>query len=186
MPCGDNKNTTNTIGKMSEIKKAVSTRPYIITECDQILIFSGETINDDFNDYFDRVPSFFTMNMYIVNQFSSRTADNLLKSIYMESISEVPTVFQGSKTCLKFIDGTYQTKFGMCLSDEEEVKEVIQAYDNFMRCRIGDNLQKPESRIIPLPCSNITNLIANSKILNDAIQAHFSFEKQINKPLTTY
>jgi hypothetical protein len=58
----------------------------------------------------------------------------------MFALTTVPKQMVGAVNCVDFINGS--TRFGMCLPDETQAKNIINAVSSFFACRAGDNLRK--------------------------------------------
>jgi hypothetical protein len=168
-PCGDNKNSSNTVGKIGSPYLAVSVRPFKLTSCDQVLIIKTNTlINSD--DYLSRSEAYFTMSMYLINKFSSNESKSLTDSIYLDSITKFPYVLRGTKTCLSFEDNKTSKSIIMCLSEKSELEEIKDVYEDFLACRRGDNLNKRKDKT---DCTF-------SKLANDEKQTKMYLKKLSN------
>ena len=130
-------NSTNAIGKLGPSNYSISSPPYIVRSCDQILLIPAKTILDD-NDYGTKTSSFFTMNIYLINLFESADNTKLINSIYLQDINRVPDIVKGTKDCLGFFDDKHKKKIFLCY---DQPKDITDAFNSFTRCRAGDNLK---------------------------------------------
>lgn len=90
---------------------------------------------DDFSQKEDR---FFTMSIYMLNEFKQKNSGSLSESIPLQKISNLPSIIQGSVGCVLF-QGEGRS-INICLGSEEKAKNLIEAYKDFLKCRRGDSL----------------------------------------------
>jgi len=77
----------------------------------------------------------------MVNLFDKKDSNKLVESITLDTLQNTPTELEGIPNCLQF-KGKDPKEFAICLSSPELLGQVQDAYKAFMRCRMGDNLQK--------------------------------------------
>ena len=152
---GGKPNSTNAIGVIGPAANyTIATAPYVIKSCEQILIFPAEILTD-FNDYTKKKPAFFTLSMYFFNMFDSATSSKLALSILIDNIKQLPFFLKGSKSCLNINDAKNRKTVGLCLADKDSMKDIIKVFQDFLRCRGGDDLK-------PISVETIKNLVLNN------------------------
>lgn len=136
------------VGKPANVSIAVTTSPWEVTACNQVLLIKAESLKDlaiD-KDYMEREPAYFTMNAYMVNKFKSANLSSLLESIHLNHMKVEPYLLGGSKSCLVFQDGYGGRQFALCMSTLLEANQVLRAYETFEKCRLGADL-KPYDKL---------------------------------------
>ena len=143
--------STNAVGRIGPSNYSISSPPYIVKSCDQILLIHATTFLDE-NDYSKRKPAFLTISIFMINIFDSADNTKLVNSIYMNDINRVPSVIKGSKDCVGFNDEKHNRNINMCYENPDEILNAFQA---FTRCRSGDNLkgQKIKKIVIKKKCT---------------------------------
>ncbi len=131
-------NSSNALGHVGPNNFSISQAPYVVKSCDQVLLIPVQRIVD-FNDYCKKQDGFFTMSVYMVNLFEAKDSNKLLESITLDKITTVPRTLAGAPGCIDFLSGN--KRIAVCLKGDELVQQVIQAYQSFLRCRMGDNLK---------------------------------------------
>lgn len=131
--------------------------PYIVKDCDQVLMINAQRISN-IDDYTSRTPAFFTMSAYLINMFDKNDTNTLIHSINIGHIKVVPDVLPGSSTCIDYADDASGNHIQMCLPDLLIVQQIKDAYDQFMKCRMGGSMQE----FNPLVINNV--LQASCKI----------------------
>ena len=76
------------------------------------------------------------MNAYMINAFSAKNSSELLQSVSMANMKQMPMILQGSKDCLSFTDSVTFRSFTMCL-DEPVLTQIQKAFQIFFNCRNG-------------------------------------------------
>lgn len=109
--------------------------PYVVTNCDQVLLFPGKRIFPE-NDYTKKIPAYFTMSAYMVNAFTAKNNSDLLQSVAVANMNQMPSVLQGSKDCMQFYDTKTFRSFTMCL-EEPILGQIQKAFQTFFNCRNG-------------------------------------------------
>ena len=134
---------TDAAGKYhTHTSKAVTHAPFVVKTCDQVLFISGAKRLTDYDDCTAREPAFFTMSMYMVNYFKKNISSTLQQTIYIESMSQMPSYVPGTKKqCLNFYDSRTPGGFAICFEDAAVTATLYASFMNFMKCRMGDNLR---------------------------------------------
>lgn len=76
------------------------------------------------------------MSAYMVNAFTQKNSSDLLQSVAVANMRQMPMVLQGSKNCMAFQDSVTYRGFTMCL-DEPVLKQIQKAFQIFFNCRNG-------------------------------------------------
>jgi len=137
---GKNINSSNAAGYIGHKNYSIS-QNMRIKSCDQVLQIKGQYLKD-MEDFSIKGTAFFTMSMYLINMFDERNPAKLVESINLRHITKVPDKIRGAKGCLDFVDGKDKKEIAMCLESLELQIEVKEAFQQFMRCRMGDNLNE--------------------------------------------
>jgi hypothetical protein len=145
-------NSTNTNANITE-GKIVSNPPYKVISCDQVVEIEAGTLLD-MNDFSKRGNAFFTLSMYMVNQFQKKDGNFLEKSITLDRIINMPEIIQGAVTCIGFFD-TSDRYISICPKDKTTANQILDAFSQFMKCRMGDSLRNT-------PASTVDNILKNS------------------------
>jgi len=130
----NNTKETNVAGN-PKLDVQIVAAPYTLTNCDQVLLFPGKRIFPA-NDYTKKIPAYFSMNAYMINAFSAKNSSDLLQSVSMANMKQMPMILQGSKDCLSFQDGVTFRSFTMCL-DLPILTQIQTAFQIFFNCRNG-------------------------------------------------
>ncbi len=131
-------NATNAVGMVGPSNYSLTAFPYKVKACDQIILVKGEMIKN-FTNYCQKSPSYFTMSIYMVNVFSAEQPDKLINSITLDRLSKVPSLLAGVPNCIDFQGSN--SRIAVCFDSDATVQKLLEAYNSFLRCRMGDNLQ---------------------------------------------
>jgi hypothetical protein len=134
----------------------IAASPYDLKSCDQVITLTAETIADH-NDYTSRKAAFFTLSAYLVNMFESADTNLLLESINLGHIKQIPNILQGSRNCLQFKDDFSGRNLTMCMTDTTTTEQVQSAYNTFMTCRSGGDLNEFD----PVTINNVLSASCN-------------------------
>jgi len=115
----------------------IEAAPYRVESCDQVLYVPGKTITD-LDDFSQKSDAFFTISFYMVNHFEKKDPQTLKESISLDKITELPSIILGTKSCLKIASD--EKSFNICLSDKETAQQILNAFDAYFKCRLGNNL----------------------------------------------
>ena len=143
---------------------SISAAPYKVKSCDQVLLIPAKRILN-FDDYCQKQDGFFTMSIYMVNLFEAKDSNKLVESITMDKLTNIPSKLAGAPGCIDFRGST--KRIAVCVGSQDTVDQLIQAYMDFMRCRMGDNLKQLSweemMRIIMSKCGGMQT---NSSLYN--------------------
>jgi hypothetical protein len=129
----------NSLGQQL-IDSQITQPPYKLKRCDQVVLVKGHRFLD-YNDYGNRKPSFFQIGIYVVNIFEGDSTDNLIDSINQEGLSKLPKFIMGTGTCIDIYSDSIGKRYPLCLENTDVMKQIQQVFEDFMRCRSGDDLQ---------------------------------------------
>lgn len=101
----------------------------------------------------------------MVNMFDKKDSNTLRESIPMDKISSLPEIMKGSVSCIEF--RSHKTHFAMCLPSKAEADNVIKAFGQLMKCRMGDSLKDT-------PAGTVQNIITSSCL---GLNVNFDIEK---------
>lgn len=94
----------------------------------------------DMEDYFNQTECYLTTNMYTGNVYTTKDAGSLYMSEDL-TLSTMPVKIGGAPQCFTMESPRENKTMHICLKDEAQNDQFIQAMFQFMRCRNGDNLQ---------------------------------------------
>lgn len=112
---------------------SISSPPYKVQRCDQVLLLKGKKLN--LTDYCIKSDAFMTLSIYMANVFEDENANKLLESVPLDQITYYPNELSGTLSCTKFTGKT--RSFGFCFDTAEILDQVIEAYEFFRVCREG-------------------------------------------------
>ena len=131
----------------------VLSAPFKVKSCDQVIEIEGAKTITDLNDFSQKQDRFFTMSVYMLNEFKKKDSSSLVESISFDKITILPEILTGSVSCVKFSSET--RKSIVCLETEEKANHLINAYKDYLKCRRGEGLSE-------LSQSTITNILRDS------------------------
>lgn len=135
------KNSTNAVGLLTP-GGFVDSPPYEITKCDQVIAMDKIATILDYDDYTTRKPAFATLSAYMFNLFETKNNSKLIESINLAHVKEIPDILVGSKDCILFVDSITYRNASICIKDEGILDNFKAAYDNLMKCRMGNDLKQ--------------------------------------------
>lgn len=139
--CEADKKATNATGMIGPNNFAITQAPYKVYSCDQVIVAEGKTfIKPD--DYGKRKDGIFTISAYMINYFDTKDPKSLKTQILLDDVTELPDLIHGAPQCISFIDNKNVKKIDLCMKSEKKIIQIKQAYDDFMKCRMGDNLSE--------------------------------------------
>lgn len=146
--------SVNPKGK-KEVKKdntpiVITAPPFKVVECNQILMFNAEYIND-MKDFRKRKPAFFTINVLSAYIFESKDANKLIHSSNFTQTSRLTGPLKGARGCIAIDGGKVNADITICFKDEKHAGNLLDAIESFAKCRMGDNL-------VPIPADQIKKL----------------------------
>jgi hypothetical protein len=158
--------------------------PYKLKRCDQVVLVKGQRFID-YNDYGNRKPTFYEIGIYVVNIFEGESTDNLIDSLGQAGISKMPKFLRGTGTCLDVYSASSGKRYPICLQNTDVMKQIRQVFEDFLKCRNGDDLQgglikrcqeKNNNDILPslvnLNSESLINQLKNQK--NENINPYYS------------
>jgi hypothetical protein len=185
-------NTTNTTNataggntNSTEASKTVNAPPYKLASCDQVVEIEGNILTD-MNDFSQKSPAFFTMSVYMVNQFDKKDGNTLRQSLSIDKIIVTPDIIQGSVSCINFQDSSFK-RIPMCLTDKATAQMVLNSFNQIMKCRLGDNLKNTPASIVnnimKASCLGLDVSFDVNKFGGDLNKAKASLSTAINNAL---
>jgi len=79
----------------------------------------------------------------MINYYEKKDANTLVESIPMHKLQSSPEIIFGTKSCVE-VAGV-DIKFSICLPDKDTAQGVINAANNFIKCRYQDDLTSATS-----------------------------------------
>jgi hypothetical protein len=72
----------------------------------------------------------------MVNVLKTKDPASLISNIMYSNSENKPTILGGAPGCIDF-RGKGDARVGVCLSNNDEAKEIITAYESFYKCQSG-------------------------------------------------
>jgi hypothetical protein len=136
--CVADKKNTNAVGLLGNSNFNITKFPYILKSCDQVILIEGATTFLVPDDYMNKEPRTYTMSAYAVNQFKTISPMILQTQLLLDDMASMPVEIPGAPRCLKF-QGS-EKDIIMCLNQNQKASQLLKAYADFMKCRMGGNL----------------------------------------------
>jgi len=137
----------NSLGENVDKNVALYKFPFKITRCDQIVLFPANYINDE-DDYRVRKPGFVAITAHYTNLFNAHDGQQLIEHILTSAMRAVPKHVQGARACVRVFGGVRQKNINICTSSMKYADNILEVYDDFSRCRLGDNLQPIPAEVL--------------------------------------
>ena len=145
-PQGKGKHT-NSIGLKVDTSVILEKYPFMITRCDQLVLFKAKYISD-MGDYRLRKDGFFTMSAYYVNQFRDKDAKQLDQSVLLSESTRKASLLRGARGCVVVSGGKHRQDIAMCLANKKQAKNILSVLQEFEKCRMGEDLQPISADLI--------------------------------------
>lgn len=144
-------NQTNAVGTPGA-ENAVTSFPYYISRCDQVLHINAKYIKD-MSHMCNQEAGFLTMSLHRFNIFNQKDINKLIVGFNANEITDVPKLIEVSNNCIQFTGKG--DRAGVCFDSDKDAKSVLDAYASFTECRQGSDLSYRRGY-----CSNVKfNLI---------------------------
>lgn len=144
--------SSSALGAIKNESRVLSA-PFKVKSCDQVIEIEGAKTLTDLNDFSKKEERFFTMSVYMLNEFKKKDSSSLIESISFDKITQVPEILTGSVGCVRFLSGF--RKSIVCLDTEDKANQLITAYKDYQKCRRGEGLSAFNS-------ATITNILRDS------------------------
>jgi hypothetical protein len=143
--------STNALGYVGDAKNfTVVARPYLVTRCDQVVLVPVKRIKN-FDDYCQKDDAFLTMSIYMVNVLKTKDPSSLVTSMLYSNAERKPNILGGAPGCIDFA-GRGGNRVAICLSSNDEAKEILAAYEEFWKCQMGQ--RKILTKYVNETCNN--------------------------------
>ncbi len=130
----------NSIGEPVLKSVALSSFPFHVTRCDQLVLFPCNYINDE-DDYRVRRKGFVAITAHYTNLFEGgKDGQKLIQQIISSSMPSDPIHITGARGCIRVHGGAKQRNIDVCVPSLGYAQNLINVYETFARCRVGDNL----------------------------------------------
>ena len=138
---------TNSIGLKVDTSVILDKYPFMISRCDQLVLFKAKYISD-MGDYRFRKDGFFTLSAYYVNQFRDKDAKQLDQSVLLSESTNKASHLRGARGCVVVSGGKHRQDIAMCLANKKQAKNILNVLQEFEKCRMGDDLQPISADLI--------------------------------------
>lgn len=137
--------SSSAVGAIKNESRVLSA-PFKVKSCDQVIEIEGAKTLTDLNDFSQKQDRFFTMSVYMLNEFKKKDSSSLVESISFDKVTSFPSILPGSVGCVRFLGET--RKSIVCLESEDRASQLIQAYKDYQKCRRGEGLNSFNSATI--------------------------------------
>lgn len=144
--------SSSALGAIKNQSRVLSA-PFKVKSCDQVIEIEGAKTLTDLNDFSKKEDRFFTMSVYMLNEFKKKDSSSLVESVSFDKVSAFPQILTGSVGCVQF--NAESRKSIVCLDSEEKANKLIAAYKDYLKCRRGEGLSA-------LSQAAITNILRES------------------------
>lgn len=127
------------LAKSSEVPIIVNGSPFKIVQCNQILMFEAEFI-ENLKDFRKRVKGFYMANVYSLHLFKEKNAETLIHTVNYSQMTKIISPLKGAKGCLILDGGKVSADLTVCFKSESDTLLLLEAFNKFGKCRKGDNL----------------------------------------------
>ena len=138
---------TNSIGLKVDTSVILDKYPFMISRCDQLVLFKAKYISD-LGDYRTRKDGFFTLSAYYVNQFRDKDAKQLDESVLLSESTRKASHLRGARGCVVVSGGKHRKDIAMCLANKKQAKNILMVLQEFEKCRMGEDLQPVSADLI--------------------------------------
>ena len=152
-------NSTDAAGLVGTLNFSITHPPYKVERCDQVLLLKGKKLN--LTDYCVKSDAFMTLSIYMANLFEDEDSNKLLESVPLDQITVFPTALSGTLTCTQFSGKT--KSFAFCYETVDILKQVIEAYEYFYRCRTNGMPDVPNILKLLLEACDISKIDFSDK-----------------------
>jgi len=119
---------------MRKHDNAITEYPYVLETCDQVLYVPGKMIRSD--NFYDSSLAYLSLSAYMVNMFKQKNSDDLIKSIPLYSITEIPKTIKGAPLCTLFKG--YKEEISFCFENVNILNSILTAFKMLTDCRKGN------------------------------------------------
>jgi hypothetical protein len=141
-------NSSDAAGLVGPTNFSISSPPYVVKRCDQVLLLPGKKLN--LKDYCTKEDAFMTLSIYMANLFLTKDSNKLIESIPMDQMTTIPSPIPGAPGCTTF--SSRFKSWAFCYESEAILGQVIEAYKEFMTCRKG-NRPSPIAAVLGQHCN---------------------------------
>lgn len=141
----------NSVGEIVSENVALNSFPFTITRCDQIVLFPCTYINDE-DDYRVRRKGFAVVTAHYTNLFADEDGQKLIQQVISSTAKGEPHNLKGARGCVRVPGDNFQKNLNICTPSMNTAKNLLEVYEQFARCRYGDNLA-------PIPAEMLQELL---------------------------
>jgi hypothetical protein len=139
----------NVVGDQVDKKVTITEFPFKVSRCDQIVLYPCAYINND-DDYRVRKPGYVGMTAYYTNLYADKDGQKLIEHIIHTQMPNLPVLVPGADGCIKIHGDKGQKTMNICVATRANAINLLEAYKDFARCRLGDNLAPISQRNLKL------------------------------------
>jgi hypothetical protein len=129
----------NSLGETVNSSVALNSFPFKVKRCDQIILFPATYINDE-DDYRVRRKGFVAITAHYTNLFADHDGQKLIQQVVSSTMRSEPHHLLGARGCVRVPGGVRQKNLNICTTSKNFANNLLDVYNDFARCRIGDNL----------------------------------------------
>lgn len=137
----DGLGTKVTKNRDNTLPVVISSPPYEVKECNQVVMFEADYITD-LKDFRNRKQGFFVITVYKIDLFAEKNAEKLIHSVYFNQMKKMIEPLKGAKGCLILDGGNVTADMTICFKQDRfsETLNILDVFQQFSKCRKGDNL----------------------------------------------
>lgn len=121
--------------------------PFKIERCDQILLFAATYINDE-DDYRVRKEGYVAITAHYTNLFADKDGQKLIQQNISSLSRDEPHHLKGARGCIRIAGANDQKNLNICTMSKGFATNLLTVYQDFARCRLGDNLQPISAEVL--------------------------------------
>ena len=152
-------NSTDAAGIVGSLIFSLTEAPYKVERCDQVLLIKGKKLN--LTDYCIKTDAFMTLSIYMANLFETPDSNKLVESVSLDKMTNIPTALPGTLTRTQF--SGKNKSFGFCYETVNILKQVIEAYEYFYRCRKDGTGESPNILKLLLEACDVNKIDFSEK-----------------------
>lgn len=120
----------------------LSSYPFRVTRCDQVVHFPVTYINNE-DDYRVRNKGYVTITVHLTNLFHDKDGQKLVQTTNHAQMRAEPCHLLGARGCIKLPKDKMLRLHNMdyCVENMVMAENILYVYKEFKRCRMGDSLE---------------------------------------------
>jgi len=129
----------NSVGTKVDNSVILDSFPFKIQRCDSIVYFPCAFINN-MKDYRQRKVGFVSITAHYTNLYADKDGQKLIQQVLHTLMPNLPRLVSGAEGCIQIQGDKGQKKMIICVPTQVNAINLLKVYEDFTRCRLGDNL----------------------------------------------